>query len=149
MSVASGATTYFHPSFHASLNRSLHYVGSHYGEEGVRGVLKRYAENVILPQMGNVTLESIEKKFWVDFRREQALELLTRERTPNVLTITVARCPGVTYLREQGIEISPWFRCSTDYLMEYLAARGGLHFEVCAYDEATGAATYCFAKDNG
>ena len=139
---------YFHPSFHASLNRSLHYVGSHYGAEGVRGVLDRYAENVILPLMGEATLESIEKKFWEDFRREQALELLTRERTKNVLTITVARCPGVSYLREKEIEVSPWFRCSTDYLMENLAARAGCRFEVLSYDEATGAATYCFTKDN-
>ena len=137
---------YFHPSFHASLNRSLNYVGSHYGEVGVRGVLDRYAEHVILPLMGQVTLETIEQKIREDFRREQASQLLTLERNGNVLTAKVSRCPGVTYLLEKEIEVSPWFRCSTDYLMENLAARAGCNFEIISYEESTGAATYRFTK---
>ena len=137
---------YFHRSFHASLNRNLNYVGEHYGEAGVRGVLQRYVKNVVQPLMGKVDLAAIEQKIKTDYLREKAADAVQTELTDAALTVTVRECPGVRYMTQNGIAVTKWYPCSTWYVMEELARLAGCGFELLSYDEQTGAAQYRFIK---
>ena len=137
---------YFHPSFHASLNRSLNYVGQNYGLEGVRGVLTRYVKNVIQPLMGQVDLPAIEAKIQTDYLRDKAPDAVHTDLTENALTVTVNYCPGIRYLREHDIEVCQWFPYSTWCVMEELSRLADCKFEVLSYDQQTGASQYRFTK---
>ena len=46
MDKKSSDNEYFHPDFHSSMNMGIHYVGEHYGKDGVVEFLTRYANNV-------------------------------------------------------------------------------------------------------
>jgi len=137
---------YFHPSFHFSLSRGMHYVGEHYGEQGVRGVMKRYVNNVVKPLMGEVTLENIEAKIRADYAKEKCPDAVTTQRTDKELDVTVAYCPAVKYMTDNDMWQSPWYRYTTVGVMEELARLAGCEFVMDAYDEATGAAKYHFVK---
>ena len=137
---------YFHQSFHASLNRSLNYVGEHYGEEGVRGVLRRYVQNVVQPLMGQVNLAAIEQKIKTDYLRDKAADAVQTELTDSALTVTVRECPGVRYMTQNGIAVTKWYPYSTWCVMEELARLAGCAFAVLSYDAQTGASQYRFTK---
>ena len=137
---------YFHPGFHSSLNRSLDYVGNTHGEAAVRGVLSRYVKNVLLPLMGTPSLDAIQKEITEDYKKENASDVLTTTLTDNTLKVFVKKCPAISYLKENGFEISPWFVYSTTVVMEQLAAVAGLLFEMTHHDENTGEAEYIFKK---
>lgn len=137
---------YFHRSFHASLNRNLNYVGEHYGEAGVRGVLGRYVRSVLQPLMGQVDLASIRQRIQTDYLREHAADAVRTELEGDTLTVTAEYCPGVRYMTENGIAVTRWYPCSTWYVMEELAVLAGCRFEILSYDEDTGASQYRFTK---
>lgn len=139
---------YFHPSFHFSLSRGVHYVGEHYGAQGVCGVMARYVDNVIKPLMGGqVDLEGIRGKILADYAKEKCPDAVEVTCTDEGLRVTVAYCPAVKYMTENDMWQSPWFRYTTQGVMERLAQHAGCTFVMDRYDEATGAAEYRFIKN--
>jgi len=137
---------YFHPSFHFSLSRSLHYVGENYGATGVREVISRYVQHAVLPFLDTVNLAAIEEKILSDYKKEHCPDAVTTKRTEKGLSVTVDYCPAIRYLTEHNMWVSPWFSYSTQGVMEELAQAAGCKFTMLSYDEATGASTYEFTK---
>lgn len=140
---------YFHRDFHSSLNMGIHYVGQNYGMEGVREYLTRYTNHVYGPVFADMKvrgLAAVEDKILDTYQKEKAPEAVMTELSDNSLVVTVSQCPGVSHLRATGREVSPWYRYTTEIVMEVLAAAGGYGFAMEKYDEQTGAAQYRFFK---
>ena len=137
---------YFHPSFHFSLSRGMHYVGEHYGEEGLRGVMYRYVDNVLKPLMGTIDLASIEQKILSDYAKDKCPDAVETQLVGNELTVTVKYCPAIKYMTDNDMWQSPWFRFTTQGVMERLAELAGCQFTMDSYDQTTGAAKYRFVK---
>lgn len=137
---------YFHPSFHFSLSRGIHYVGMQHGVDAVRGVMARYVRNVVVPLMGKVDLASIEEKICSDYAKENCSDAVTTIRTNSELYVIVHYCPAIKYMSEHDMWRSTWFRYTTQGVMEELARVAGCTFVMDYYDEATGAAKYHFTQ---
>ena len=74
-------------------------------------------------------------------KAEDALEI-TKDGAKTIVNIKY--CPAVKHLKATGRDVSPWFSCTTEVVMDTLAKEGGLTFTMESYDEATGAARYSF-----
>ena len=60
------------------------------------------------------------------------------------LLVEIAYCPAVKHLLKTGREVTPWYRYSTEVVMEVMAEKCGYTFVMDAYDETTGKAQYRF-----
>ena len=138
---------YFHPAFHSSLNRGAHYVGEKYGEAVLHDYLRTYTAHVYahlhIEQTG---LDGIEALIRDTYCKEKAEDALTLKREGNTLTVEVAYCPGVKFLKSIGSEISKWYPATSSAVMQALADTAGVRYTLLSYDEATGASTYKFEK---
>ena len=142
-----GDNEYFHRDFHSSTNRGLHYLGEKYGIDAVRDYLTQYTAHVYAHlNIAATGLAGIKALILDTYRKEKAEDAVTVTDTENGFEVSVAYCPGVKHLHSIGREVSPYFRYSTDYVMEALAARCGATFTMHSYDEETGAARYSFVK---
>ena len=140
---------YFHRDFHSSMNMGMHYVGENYGLEAVKEYLTKYTKNVYKPviaAMQEKGLAAIAEKIADTYAKEKAEDAVSIENNGDTLTVTVAYCPAVKHLHATGRDVSPWYRYSTEVVMDVLAAEGGFTFTMDSYDEATGAAKYHFTK---
>ena len=140
---------YFHRDFHSSMNMGIHYVGENYGLEAVREYLTQYTNNVyktVMADMQVCGLAALEDKIKDTYEKEKASEVLKTEMTADALYVTVSECPAVKHLHSTGRDVSPWYRYTTEVVMEVLAASAGFAFVMDSYDEATGAASYHFTK---
>ena len=140
---------YFHRDFHSSMNMGIHYVGENYGLEAVREYLTQYTNNVYKTVMADMQvrgLAALEEKIRDTYEKEKAPEVLKTELTADALYVTVTECPAVKHLHSTGRDVSPWYRYTTEVVMEVLAASAGFTFVMDSYDEATGAASYHFTK---
>jgi hypothetical protein len=140
---------YFHRDFHSFMNLGVHYVGEHFGIHGVKEYLIRFTHNVynsiIADAQKTSALDAVESKIRDTYMKEKALDRLSICREDNTMTITVTSCPAIEHIISTGRFISPWYRYTTEFVMEALAAELGLRFTMNAYDEETGAASYTFA----
>lgn len=140
---------YFHMDFHSSLNMGIHYVGKNYGREGVREYLEMFTRDVyckVLEAAKTEGLRAIADKIRDTYKKEHAEELLTLEETEDAVIVKVASCPAVKHLQETGRVVSPWYRYTTEDVMDILAKESGFKFTMEFYDEETGAAAYKFEK---
>ncbi len=141
---------YFHPDFHSSMNMGLLYVGETHGTETVKDYLARYAGNVYAKVIENAKvrgLAAIEELIRDTYRLEKAEDALTIENDGQRMTVSVSYCPAVRHLRATGREVCEWFALSTEAVMQTIAGKAGLGFEMLSYDESTGAAQYTFTKE--
>lgn len=137
---------YFHPDFHSSMNMGIHYLGEHYGLEGVREYLVKYVENVY----GNINgLAAIADQIKDTYEREKCLDALTLtlDTEHERLDVCVKYCPAVRHLQKTGREVSKWYPYTTEFVMETLAKRNGYQFEMKYYDVESGACEYCFWRE--
>ena len=149
LAITSKDSEYFHPDFHSSLNMGIDYVGRVHGREALEAFLTRYTKNVYIRTVEAMTqdpLGALEDKIRDTYEKEKALDVLTTALDGDTLTVTVAECPAVKHLHATGREVSPWFRYSTETVMQTLAAAGNLRFTMVSYDETTGKAEYRFEK---
>lgn len=140
---------YFHPSFHFSLSRCIHYVGEKFGIDHVRALMARYVKNALCKTVDAIKtqgLAAIRDKIVESYVVDKAPDAVSCELTDNTLNVTVHYCPAVKWLTENGKWVSPWYRYTTEHVMEALAAEAGAKFEMLSYDEQTGASTYRFTK---
>ena len=141
---------YFHRDFHSSMNMGIHYLGEKYGLADVQAYLTRYTENVYgktitaVKDQGLVPLEAMIRD---TYEKEKALDALTTVWTEDRLLVQVAECPVVKHLKATGRVVSPWYRYTTETVMQTVADCCGLTFTMDSYDEETGAAQYRFSKE--
>lgn len=143
---------YFHRDFHSSMNMGIHYVGEHYGMDGVRSYLTQYTDHVYKATMQDMKergLKALQEKILDTYKKEKAEDAVTAQLSADeaALQITVKYCPAVRHLKATGRSVSKWYRYTTEVVMEVLAKAGGIHFRMDFYDEETGAAAYCFYKE--
>lgn len=139
---------YFHPAFHSSINRGITYVTSVHGVEVLRAYFARYTKNVyvkVIEAMKTDALGALETLITDTYKREHASDVLTLEKTDSTLTVKIAYCPAVKFLKSIGSEITEYFYATTEFVMDTLAELGGIDFEMISYDNETGAAEYRFA----
>ena len=98
----------------------------------------------VLEQMGQDPLTVLAEKIRGTYLAEKAEDALELTRDESSLTVTVAYCPAVKHLHSIGREVSPWYRQTTEVVMQVLAKTAGVSFTMAAYDEETGAAEYRF-----
>ena len=138
---------YFHRDFHSSMNMGAHYLGEKFGLNDLRAYLTQYTKNVYKPVIEDMKirgLAALEAKIRDTYEKEKTLDAVKTELTDKALTVEVAYCPAVKHLHATGREVSPWYRYTTEVVMETLAEIGGFRFTMESYDEATGAAKYRF-----
>ena len=140
---------YFHPDFHSSMNMGIHYLGENYGKGAVREYLTRYTNNVYKNLMEDIKvrgLQAIEAKIQDTYQKEKALDVLetTLSLDGKELQVKIKYCPAVKHLKATGREVSPWYRYTTEVVMETLAKMSGFGFQVQYYNEETGETQYSF-----
>lgn len=138
---------YFHQDFHHSLSRCIHYVGQKYGEAEVRALLEQYAKTVLgrlITEIRQQGLAPLKENILSSYEKEKAPEAVVVEQNEKELKVKVLFCPVVRYMKMKGYFISPWFKKSTEYVMETVAGESGLSFVIGDYDEETGATCYTF-----
>lgn len=138
---------YFHQDFHHSLSRCIHYVGQKYGEAEVRALMEQYAKSVLgrlITEIRQQGLTPLKENILASYEKEKAPEAVVVEQTEKELKVKVLFCPVVRYMKMKGYFISPWFKKSTEYVMETVARESGLAFVMGEYDEETGATCYTF-----
>ena len=140
---------YFHQDFHHSLSRCIHYVGEKYGEAEVRALLEQYVKSVLgklIEKIRQEGLAPLKENILASYEKEKAPDAVVAEQTEKELKVKVLYCPVVRYMKEKGYFISPWFKKSTEYVMETVARESGLSFVMGDYDEETGATWYVFKQ---
>ncbi len=142
---------YFHKDFHSSMNMGIHYLGTHYGIEGVTEYLQRFTRNVYreiqedIKERGLVALEEKIKDTYIREKQPQALETVISP-DGQMMSVNIVYCPGVKHLKETGREVSKWYRYTTEIVMKTLANDARYSFTMDYYDEETGACEYRFIK---
>lgn len=142
---------YFHKDFHSSMNMGIHYVGTHYGIEGVQEYLTHFTRNVYKAVVDDVKrrgLVALEEKIKDTYAKEKQSHVLETVLSPDekMLSINIVCCPGVKHLRDTGREVSKWYRYTTEIVMKTLANDAGYLFIMDSYDEDTGETAYRFIK---
>ncbi len=142
-----GDNEYFHRDFHSSTNRGIHYLGEKYGKQYVVDYLTQYTKHVYAHlNIAKTGLDGIKNLILDTYRKEKAEDALKITDTKGGFAAEIAYCPAVKHLHSIGREVSPWFRYTTEVVMEVLAAECGAIFKMLSYDEETGAARYTFEK---
>jgi len=139
---------YFHKAFHSSVNRGIHYLGEKYGQAYVTEYLTRYTNNVYHEALADIRsrgLAAIEDFIRASYEKEKAPEVMHAVQNGNSLEITIDYCPAVSFLKSIGRTVSPWYRQTTEVVMQVLAQTAGVSFTMESYDEESGAARYRFA----
>lgn len=124
---------YFHRDFHSSMNMGIHYLGEHYGLDAVRDYLRRYTMHVYRPVIEKIRargLPALEDKILDTYAKEKAPEAVKINRTETEMEVCVFYCPAVKHLHDTKRKVSPWYRYTTEVVMETLAREGGFHFEM-------------------
>lgn len=147
---------YFHRDFHSIMNMGIHYLGENYGLEAVEEFLTLYTRHMygsLISEIRETGLSVLEAMILNTYCLEKAEDaVITRldKDTPEssalneTLEVTVYYCPAVRHLKATGRQISPWYRYTTETVMQALANDSGLHFVMNSYDPDTGAASYHF-----
>ena len=124
-------------------------MGEKYGEAEVRALLEQYAKSVLgklIEKIRQEGLAPLKENILASYEKEKALDAVVAEQTEKELEVKVLYCPVVRYMKEKGYFISPWFKKSTEYVMETVARESGLSFVMGDYDEETGATWYVFKQ---
>jgi hypothetical protein len=149
MKIRSKEQEYFHRDFHSSLNMGIHYMGSVHGLERLKDFLVRYTKNVYVKTIEKAKLDplkAVEDRIKETYTLEKALDALKLENDGETLTVKIAYCPAVKHLKKTGREVIPFFRYSTETVMETIAKETGLDFVMDSYNEESGEAAYHFTK---
>lgn len=141
--------SYFHKDFHSSMNMGIHYLGEHFGKAAVEAYLRQYTLKLyadVVKDYQQHGLHAITERIQHTYEKEQALDALSVKESAYGIDIMISACPAVTHLRQTGRRISPWYRYTTQVVMQALADACGIQFCMEFYDEQTGAAHYSFTS---
>ena len=138
---------YFHPDFHSSLNMGIHYMGENFGLDELRAYLTRYTKNVyvkVFADIENSGLAAVEAMILDTYAKEKCPDAVKTTLDAQGLLVEISYCPAVKHLVKTGREVTPWFRYTTEVVMEVFAEKCGYTFVMDTYEEATGKAVYRF-----
>lgn len=138
---------YFHKDFHSSMNMGIHYLGEKYGEDAVKEYLTVFTENAyknLLDEIKSEGVLKIAEKIKDTYTKEKAEDAASVEYKNGELSVNVFYCPAVKHLTSTGREVSPWYKYTTETVMQRLAKAAGKEFKMHSYDEKSGAAKYSF-----
>ena len=140
---------YLHRDFHVSGDIGLAYVGSHYGDNGVREYLRTFAARQYAPLIAKIKtdgLSALEEHILHIYEIEEAPDLVKTTLSDDELLVEVSACPAVGYMRKSGHEPSKWYIELTRTVNEQIADDADLGHEMFDYDPETGAASYRFFR---
>ncbi len=138
---------YFHRAFHNSLNVGVHYLKETYGVEVLKEFLERFttrAWSKVIEDAKTRGLVAIEEKIRGTYKAEKCEDAVSITSENGKLNVQVKYSPAIKFFRENGKEVYPEFRYTTETVMDTLAKESGFRFEMELYDEQTGAARYSF-----
>ncbi len=138
---------YFHRDFHSSMNNGVQYLGEKYGTGDVVEYLTRFTNNVYKKNIEEIKVRGVDAildKIRDTYAKEKAEDALEITNDGAKTVVTIKYCPAVKHLLATGRTMSPWYRYTTEVVMDIFAKAGGLTFTMESYDEATGAARYSF-----
>jgi len=140
---------YLHRDFHWCMSMGLTYLGQNYGTEKVTEYLETFAKHFYSPLIAEIRekgLAPLAEKIRATYEVEEAADALTMENDGKALTVHVAWCPAVKYLKSIGSEPSKWYNYATESVMGEIAREAGLKFTMISYEPETGKAEYRFEK---
>ena len=147
MDIKPGDFEYFHPDFHSSLNMGIHYLGENFGLEELRAYLIRYTNNVYVKVFADIAergLAAVEAMILDTYAKEKCPDAVKTTLDDKGLLVEIAYCPAVKHLLKTCRDVTPWYRYSTEVVMEVMAGKCGCSFSMDAYDDTTGKAQYRF-----
>ncbi len=121
-----------HMDFHRTTNGTIAYLRKTYGEEFLDAVFRRTARDVYRSIRQDLLRGDPEQlvEHWTYFSDREGGEY-TVERADGEIKMTVHRCPAVSYLKAEGLEVDPAFCRQTIVINEALAE--GSPFEVTTH----------------
>ena len=143
---------YLHRDFHISCDIGIAYIGSRYGEKGVREYLIQYTDAYFSSLVTGMTASGL--KPFADYLKriyeaEEASSVLHMDLTENELSVTTDSSPAVTAMKKAGYEQSVWNRLTAPVIYKRLAEKSGFLFEMQYYDESTGASHFRLYRKAG
>jgi len=140
---------YLHRDFHNSMALGLEYIAQHYGQEGLRAYLKKFAlafHKPLLAKIKETGLAAVAAYFNWLYTEEEASDALEMAVSQDSVDITIHYCPAVKHLKSRDREVYESFGSGTTVLYDVIAEISGLGFELISYDHDTGAAKFRFFK---
>lgn len=140
---------YLHKDFHNFMNAGVAYLEKKYGEDVVKDYLKQYAGNVYNKLIESIKvngLSALKENIYDTYRKEKAEDAVKIVCDEGSMEVEILYCPAIAHFREKGIKVSPMYKYTTETVMETIAKKTGLSFEMLSYDDETGASKYCFKK---
>ncbi len=142
-----GEGLYYHPDFHGALSASLDYLERHYGVEGVREFLRRFARACYAPLVAGLQergLVALEEHFREVYRFEGGEAQITR--TEETLVVKVRACPAVQHMRRRGYPVAHLWGETLRTVGEALCEGTPYAVELCVYDPEGGGSIECFYR---
>lgn len=140
---------YLHRDFHVSADNGLRYVGENFGDNGVKEYLRTFACAYYKPLVEDVKnrgLTALKEQIENIYLIEEMPEVVHCTLTQDQLSVSVDRCPAISYFNQIGYRPSKWYVELTRTVNETIADQCDLGFELISYCEETGAANYRFFK---
>ncbi|MBP8989717.1 MAG: hypothetical protein KBG64_05800 [Clostridia bacterium] len=140
---------YLHRDFHVSADNGLRYVGENFGDNGVKEYLRTFACAYYKPLVEDVKnrgLTALKEQIENIYLIEEMPEVVHSTLTQDQLSVSVDRCPAISYFNQIGYRPSKWYVELTRTVNETIADQCDLGFELISYCEETGAANYRFFK---
>lgn len=143
---------YLHRDFHISCDLGIAYIGSRYGEKGVREYLIQYTDAYLSPLADSMSVSGL--KPFADYLKriyeaEEASSAIHMDLTENELIVTTDSSPAVTAMKKAGYEQSAWNKLTAPVIYGRLAEKSGFLFEMQYYDESTGASHFRLFRKAG
>jgi hypothetical protein len=142
---------YFHKDFHSSLNMAIDYLAENYSIDVLEDYFDDYVSNVYQKTIIDINargLKAVEDKILDTYAKEKSIDAVETILNGNKLSVKVKYCPAVKHLLSTGRKVTKHFIYSTSLVMQKLADKTGLKFNMLSYDNETGKAEYEFIKEN-
>lgn len=141
---------YLHKDFHVTADIGIAYVGENYGDVAVIEYLTAYSKSFYKPLIKEILKDGLiplKKNFEEVYKKEEWLEFFHAELLGDKLSVTIDKCPAVTFMKESGHIPSKWYKETTYTVYGVLAKECGLKFNVEYYNEEDGATKFSFWRE--
>lgn len=141
---------YLHRDFFVTGDIGIAYVGEKYGDDAVIEYLEQYAKScykLLIKEFFEKGITTIKDYFVTLYKKEEWEEFAQVVLKENFLTVTVSKCPAITYMKSVGHLPSKWYKETVYTVYGTLAKECGLYFNVVYYNECDGSMEIVFKGD--